>query len=67
MADTEQEMLEEQQEILEEVREIKDEVKGPSVFGRLFVGSLTGAVVGVLWVYRRGLAGLGRKAVTREP
>jgi hypothetical protein len=56
-----------EQEILEEVREIKEEVKAPSVFGRLFVGSLTGAVVGVLWVYRRGLAGLGRRAVTREP
>jgi hypothetical protein len=56
-----------EQEILEEVREIREEVKAPSVIGRLVVGSLTGAVVGVLWVYRRGLAGLGRRAVTREP
>ena len=73
MADTEQEILEEQQEIreeqqeiLEEVRTIKSEVKGPSVMGRLFLGSLAGAVVGVTWTQRRRLAGLGKKVVTRE-
>ena len=66
MADTEQEILDEQQEILEEVREIKSEVKGPSVMGRLFLGSLAGAVVGVTWMHRRSLAGLGKRVVTRQ-
>jgi hypothetical protein len=72
MADTEQEILEEQQEIreeqqelLEEVREIKREVKGPGVLGRLFLGSLAGAVVGVTWTQRRSLAGVGKRVVTR--
>ena len=66
MTDTEQEILEEQQEILEEVREIKSEVKGPSVLGRLFLGSLAGALVGVTWTQRRRLAGLGKRVVTRQ-
>jgi hypothetical protein len=66
MAETEQEILEEQQEILEEVREIKSEVKGPSVVGRLFLGSLAGAAVGVTWMHRRSLAGLGKRVVTRQ-
>lgn len=67
MASTEQEILKEQKEVLEEVKEIKREVAGPSVFGRLFVGSLAGAVVGASWVNRRRLAGLGKRVVTREP
>jgi hypothetical protein len=65
MAVTEQEILEEQQEILEEVREIKSEVKGPSLLGKLFLGSLAGAVVGVAWASRGRLAGLGKRVVTR--
>jgi uncharacterized membrane protein len=64
MPDTEQEILEEQETILEEVREIKREVTGRSVFGRLFLGSLAGAVVGVTWAQRRSLAGLGKRVVT---
>jgi uncharacterized membrane protein len=73
MADTEQKILEEQQEIreeqeelLEEVKEIKSEVKGPSVMGRLLLGSLAGAVVGVTWMHRRSLAGLGKRVVARH-
>jgi len=72
MADTEQETLdkqqeirEEQQAILEEAREIKSEVKGPNVAGRVFLGSLAGAVVGVAWKQRRNLAGLGKRVATR--
>jgi hypothetical protein len=72
MADTEQEILEEQREIreeqqklLEEVSEIKREVTGPSMFGRLFLGSLAGAMAGLTWIHRRSLAGLGKRVVTR--
>jgi len=65
MADTEQAILEEQREILAEVREIKDEVKGPSVAGRIFLGSLVGVVLGGAWTQRRSLAGLGKRVVTR--
>ncbi len=65
LAVTEQEILEEQQEILEEVKEIKKEVKGSGVMGKLFLGSLAGAVVGITWAQRRRLPGLGKKALTR--
>jgi hypothetical protein len=65
VAVAEQELLEEQQEILEEVREIKREVKGPSLFGKLFLGSLAGMIVGVTWGSRKRLAGLGQRVVTR--
>jgi hypothetical protein len=65
VAVTEQELLQEQEEILEEVREIKREVKGPSVMGKLFLGSLAGAVVGIAWAQRRRLAGVGKRPVTR--
>lgn len=64
MASTEKAILEEQQEILQEVKEIKEEVKSPSVVGRLFLGSLTGAVVGATWIHRRKVAGLGKRLVS---
>jgi uncharacterized membrane protein len=71
MASTEQAILEEQREILDEVKEIKDEVKSPSVAGRLFLGSLAGAVVGVTWMHRSSVpglvAGLGKRLVSRSP
>lgn len=67
MASTEKEILQEQQEILEEVKEIKQEVKSPSVVGRLFLGSLTGAVVGATWMHRRSVAGLGKRLLSRGP
>jgi hypothetical protein len=65
LLEEQQEILEEQQAIREEVREIKSEVKGRRVVGRLFLGSLAGAVVGGAWVYRRDLAGVGARIVTR--
>jgi uncharacterized membrane protein len=55
------------EQILEEVREVKKEVKAPSVARRALVGSLTGAVVGAMWVYRARLAGLGKRVVSRTP
>jgi len=67
MASTEKELFEEQREILNEVKEIKQEVKSPSVAGRLFLGSLTGAVVGATWMNRRSVAGLGKRLVSRRP
>jgi uncharacterized membrane protein len=67
MASTEQEILEEQREIRQEVKEIKGEVKSSSVAGRLFLGSLTGAVVGVTWMHRGSVAGLGKRLVSRGP
>jgi uncharacterized membrane protein len=67
MATTDQEIVEEQREILQEVREIKSEVKSPSVAGRLFVGSLAGAVVGVTWMHRGTVAGLGKSLASRGP
>jgi len=61
-----QEIREEQRELLEEVREIKREVKGPSVMGRLFLGSLAGATAGAIWMNRGRLAGyVVRRVVTR--
>ena len=63
MASTEQAILEEQREILEEVKEIKAEVKSPSVVGRLFLASLTGAAIGVTWMHRRHVPGLGKRLV----
>jgi hypothetical protein len=72
MSDTAQAVLEEQEEIreeqqaiLEEVREIKSEVKGSSAVGRVFLGSLAGAVAGLTWKQRRNLAGLAKRVVTR--
>ena len=65
MAVIEREILQEQEEILEEVREIKSEVKGRSVLRSAFLAALAGAVVGVSWMHRSGLAGLGKSVVTR--
>ena len=67
MGSTEQAILEEQREILQEVKEVKKEVKSPSVFGRLFLGSLTGAVVAMSWRHRRSVAGLGKRLLSRSP
>ena len=67
MATAEEAIIEEQQEILREVKEIKSEVKSRSVAGRLFLGSLAGAVVGVTWMHRGSVAGFGKSLAGRGP